>query len=262
MVAHSRREMLLGAGGKLRKSAHREPWEKAVAGRSPYSLALGASLALPSGFNSEQSYLRSPEATGRAQTWDLGRRGPGVVVRQQISSGGGGLHTLTEFGAKRNHMTFFKGSSLSAARWNFNSPPTSPKRKKCPRPEIKPPNPEREVITEGNNMSAEGLVGPGGKTSSSHCLHCSAASLQPPPHPPHCSKPFGEGSSRSFAAFPPPSEAAESWEKLSREFPIATSSAPRSETLGRAGPLPNWALVPLQHGQEEAGYTRGFMQPR
>lgn len=90
---------------------------------------------LPSALSlhSEQGCLRAQEA-GAAHP----HFGPGEsmawrpVVGEQRSNSGGSLHSLFAFGAKRNHMTFFKGNSLSASWWNFQlfSSFLSPQRKK------------------------------------------------------------------------------------------------------------------------------------
>lgn len=93
--------------------------------------------------NLEQGCLRSPEATGRTQISDPGVGGLATVAAEQISQTGGSRHSFSEFGAKRNHMTFFKGSSLSAAWWNFNFFLLSePPKKKVPTTRNKIPKPE------------------------------------------------------------------------------------------------------------------------
>ena len=116
------------------------PWEKAWGrGGEPLPSTSPASLSTLS-LSLEQGCLRSPAAP-RFQT--PGVDGLASVVGEQISNSGGSLHSLFAFGAKRNHMTFFKWSSLSAAWWNFNSFFLSePQKKKVPTTRSKIPKPE------------------------------------------------------------------------------------------------------------------------
>jgi hypothetical protein len=82
-------------------------------------LSLLSTLSL----NLEQGCLSLPGTRDITQTADLRHQVLASVVGEQIpdgGGGGGGLYNLSEFGAKRNHMTPFKGSSLSATWWNLN----------------------------------------------------------------------------------------------------------------------------------------------
>ena len=85
---------------------------------------------------------------------------------------------------------------------------------------------------------------------------CAAALTAARKAVPGCPQRLGEG---SLTPLPPfllhrrPGEAKSG-------CPIATSRAPRWEPLGRAGPLPLWALVPLQRSRE-AGCPGGSAAP-